>query len=79
MNIIINMSMKVREQVKSLLVAKDISMKELCEKLSEKLGKEYSLANFSSKLKRGTIMYNEVVLIAEILKYDIKFVDTEDI
>ena len=73
------MSMKVREQVKSLLVAKDISMKELCEKLSEKLGKEYSLANFSSKLKRGTIMYNEVVLIAEILKYDIKFVDTEDI
>ena len=73
------MSMKVREQVKSLLVAKDISMKELCEKLSEKLGKEYSLANFSSKLKRGTIMYNEVVLIAEILKYDIKFVDTEEI
>lgn len=71
--------MKVREQVKSLLVAKDISMKELCEKLSEKLGKEYSLANFSSKLKRGTIMYNEVVLIAEILKYDIKFVDTEEI
>ena len=73
------MSMKVREQVKSLLVAKDISMKELCEKLSEKLGKEYSLANFSSKLKRGTIMYNEVVLIAEILKYDIKFVDKEEI
>lgn len=76
--IIINMSIKVREQIKSLLASKNVTMKELCKLLSDKLGKEYSLPNFSGKLKRGTISYNEVLLIAEILGYEIKFVDIED-
>ena len=35
------MGMKVREQVKSLLASKNVSMKELCKLLSEKYGKEY--------------------------------------
>lgn len=78
-NIIVNMSMKVREQIKSLLASKNVSMKDLCKLLSEKYGKEYSLSNFSGKLKRGSITYNEVLLIAEILGYKITFVDTEDI
>ena len=47
--------------------------------LSEKYGKEYSLSNFSGKLKRGSITYNEVLLIADILGYKITFVDTEEI
>ena len=73
------MSMKVREQVKSLLASKNVSMKELCKLLSEKYGKEYSLPNFSGKLKRGTVTYNEVLIIAEILGYKINFVDTDNI
>ena len=73
------MSIKAREQIKSLLAMKNIKMTELCKLLSERLNKSYSLTNLSNKLARGTITYNEVVLIAEILKYDIKFVDTEEI
>lgn len=73
------MSMKVREQVKSLLASKNVSMKELCKLLSEKYGKEYSLPNFSGKLKRGTVTYNEVLIIAEILGYKINFIDTDNI
>lgn len=33
------MNMKAREQIKSLLAAKNIKMKELCLLLSEKMGK----------------------------------------
>lgn len=53
-------------------------MKELCQLLSQKLNKNYSATNLSNKLKRGTISYNEVLMIAEILGYEIKFVDIED-
>ncbi len=73
------MSMKAREQIKSLLAAKNIKMKDLCRLLSEKMGKNYSSNNLSNKLIRGSITYNEVLLIAEILGYKITFVDTEDI
>ena len=72
------MSIKAREQIKSLLAAKNIKMKELCVQLSEKLSKNYSATNLSNKLKRGTIIYNEVLVIAEILGYEIKFIDIED-
>ena len=69
------MNMKAREQIKSLLAAKNIKMKELCLLLSEKMGKNYS----SNNLIRGSITYNEVLLIADILGYKITFVDTEEI
>ncbi len=48
-------------------------------RLSEKMGKNYSSNNLSNKLIRGSITYNEVLLIAEILGYKITFVDTEEI
>ncbi len=72
------MSVKAREQIKALLATKNIKMKELCQLLSQKLNKNYSATNLSNKLKRGTISYNEVLMIAEILGYEIKFVDIED-
>lgn len=55
------MNMKAREQIKSLLAAKNSSN------------------NLSNKLIRGSITYNEVLLIADILGYKITFVDTEEI
>ena len=71
------MSKKVREQIKSLLGAKGITMKEVALMLTEKTEKQYSLANLSSKLKRGTLIYNEVLLIADFLGYDINFVEKQ--
>ena len=69
------MKLKVREQIKSLLATRDITMKELAQMLSLKLGREYSLANLSAKLIRGTLTYNEVLIIAELLNYEIEFVE----
>ena len=71
------MALLVREQVKTLLVEKNITMKELAELLSVKTSKKCSLANLSAKLTRGTLSYNEVLKIAEILGYEIKFINKE--
>ena len=65
------MSIKVREQVKSLLGESGVTMKQVAQCLSEKMNKKYSLANLSSKLKRGTLTYNEFLEILEILDYEI--------
>ena len=70
------MKMLVREQIKTLLAQENIKMKELAEKMQEKTGKNYSLQNLSHRLKRGTVSYNEVLLIIEILGYDLKFEKT---
>ncbi len=71
------MSIKVREQIKSLLGAKGVTMKEVAQMLSDKTAKNYSLANLSSKLKRGTLTYNEVLMIIDFLGYDIEFKEKE--
>lgn len=72
------MVLRVREQIKTLLVEKNVTMKELARQLSEKTGKDCSLANLSAKLVRGTMDYNEVLLIAEILGYEIKFINKDE-
>ena len=65
--------MLVREQVKALLAQENMKMKELAMKMQEITGKNYSLQNLSHRLKRGTVSYNEVLQISEILGYNIKF------
>lgn len=67
------MNMLVREQVKALLAQENMKMKELALKMQEITGKNYSLQNLSHRLKRGTVSYNEVLQISEILGYNIKF------
>lgn len=67
------MKMYVREQVKALLAQENVKMKELAFKMQEKIAKNYSLQNLSHRLKRGTVTYNEILEIAEILGYEIDF------
>ena len=50
-------------------------MKAIAQELEIKLGKRYSPANLSSKLIRGTLTYNEVDLICDILGYEIELKD----
>ena len=67
------MNIKVRERIKKILIERNITMKEIAKLLGEKLGKPCSPENLSSKLIRGTLTYNEVALICDILDYDIEF------
>ena len=68
------MRLNVREQIKTLLAQEGITQKELIVMLSKKTEKNYTQTSFAQKLGRGTLSYNEVVAIAEILGYEIQFV-----
>ncbi|MCM1003727.1 MAG: hypothetical protein NC408_05225 [Candidatus Gastranaerophilales bacterium] len=68
------MKLLVKEQIKTLLAQEGVFMKELAVMISEKTGKKCTPDSISQKLRRGTLTYNETLLIAEILGYKIKFV-----
>ncbi len=67
------MELFAREQVKVLLAQEVMTLKDLASILSRELGKKYTPDNLSQKLRKGTIPYNEMVIIAKILGYKIKF------
>ena len=68
------MRLKAKEQVKVLLSQEGVKQKDLAKMLSEKTGHIYSQTNLSQKLSRGSLSYNEVMTIAEILGYDIQYI-----
>ena len=65
------MIMTTKQQIKHLLISCDMTMTELCRKMSNQLGKEYTIHNLSSKLKRDTIKYSEIKQIFDILGYEV--------
>lgn len=67
------MAIKLKEQIKILLLERDMKMKDLAQALSEKREKPFSPTNLSARLKRGSLTYNEIIAICEILQYQIEF------
>ena len=61
------MRLKVREQVKALLSQEGVTQKDITVMLSDKLGKKYTQTSLAQKISRGSLSYNEVMTIAEIL------------
>ncbi|MBP3847052.1 hypothetical protein J6I39_04805 [bacterium] len=69
------MNNPILNEIKNLVADRDITLTLLAQKLEKKLGRKYSLASLSQKLRNGTIPYSEVRHIAEILEYKIIFYD----
>lgn len=72
---IVNSKNPILNEVKNLVADRDLTLTALAEKLGKRLGRRYSLASLSQKLRNGTIPYHEIKLIAEILSYKIVFFD----
>jgi len=72
------MKLQVKEQIKTLLVQEDIKLKELAAMITEKTGKKCAPDSLSHKLRRGSLTYNETLMIAELLGYDIAFIKKKD-
>lgn len=66
--------MSIMNDLKKVLLDVDVSLTELAEALSKKLGKRYSMQNLSNKLRNETITHREMLVIADILGYDLQFV-----
>ena len=68
------MKLNAKELVKLILTKEALTQKELVEMLNEKTDKKYTQGGLSRKLSQGTITYNEVANIIEVLGYDIELI-----
>ena len=66
--------MNIGNEIKKLAIDNCVTLTTLAKYISESKGKDYSVQNLSSKLKKGTINANEISIIAEKLGYNIVFI-----
>lgn len=71
-------SMNIKNEIKVAIARKGTTLKKVCEKLSEQTGKYYSYNNISNKMARGTIKFNEVQEIFNILGYELNYTAIEN-
>ena len=65
--------MGVREDIKVILAESNTKLKDIANELSQRTGRKISADNVSQKLRKGTLRYDDAVLIGDILGYDLKF------
>ncbi len=59
--------MRIVTELKEVLYQKGLTLKFVAEELGIRLGKTYTLANLSNKLRNETITYREMKIIADII------------
>lgn len=70
--------MSIIVELKKVLLDVNISLSELAQSLGKRLNKPYSMQNLSNKLRNETITHREMLIIADILGYDLKFVRKDE-
>ena len=66
--------MSIIVELKKVLLDVNVSLSELAQSLGKRLNKTYSMQNLSNKLRNETITHREMLIIADILGYELKFV-----
>lgn len=65
---------RIRTLVKDFLKEQNISVYKLAKMLNERYGRSGSVSNILNKLSRATFKISELMDIAELFDYEIKFV-----
>ena len=73
------MILNAKEIIKLMLSREGMKQKDMAEILTKKTGKRYTAGSLSQKINRRTISYDEVILIADILGYDLNLQRRENI
>lgn len=63
--------MDTRNEIKSYMVRKGLTMTGIVEKLADQYDWSASVPNLSGKLRRNSLRYREAVELADALGYDI--------
>jgi len=69
----------VREILKILLLKENISISKLADRLTLLHGKRFYQQTLSQKLIKGTLKFNEMLDICDILGYEIEFKKTNSL
>lgn len=65
----------VRNEIKSYIARSGFSMTEIIDTLNEKYDRNDTVQNLSNKLARGTIKYIEAKEIADVIGYEITWIN----
>ena len=63
--------MNIRNEIKSILIREGMTMAEIVEKMADQYGWSASVPNFSGKLRRSSLRYQEAVELADALGYEL--------
>ena len=63
--------MNIRNEIKAQIVRAGMTMQQVVDLLSDEYGWSDSASNFSNKLARGSLRYEEAVQLAEVLGYEL--------
>ena len=63
--------MNIRNEIKAHIVCAGMTMQQVVDLLSDEYGWSDSVSNFSNKLARGSLRYEEAVQLAEVLGYEL--------
>ena len=70
--------MNIRNEIKAQIVRAGMTMQQVVDMLSDEYGWSDSVSNFSNKLARGSLRYEEAVQLAEVLGYEIVWKKKEE-
>lgn len=70
-------SKEIKNEIRSYIVKKGYSIKKVVELINQKYGRNYSGANLTNKLHRGTLKYREAKEIADVLGYKIEWIENQ--
>ena len=63
--------MNIRNEIKAQIVRAGMTMQQVVDLLSDEYRWSDSVSNFSNKLARGSLRYEEAVQLAEVLGYEL--------
>ena len=63
--------MNIRNEIKAQIVRAGMTMQQVVDLLSDEYGWSDSVSNFSNKLARGSLRYEEAAQLAEVLGYEL--------
>ena len=70
--------MIIRNEIKAQIIRAGMTMQQVVDLLSDEYGWSDSVSNFSNKLARGSLRYEEAVQLAEVLGYEIVWKKKEE-
>lgn len=70
--------MRIKDDFKVLMIKAGFTMTDLVKGLNEKYNRDDSVQNLNGKLTRETLRYKEALEIAEVMGYEIQWVQKEN-
>lgn len=65
----------LKDEIKAYIIRKGFTLTALNNALNQKYNRDNSVQNLTSKINKETLRYREILEIADILDYEIKWID----